>query len=104
VQQGIEKIEADTDTHIRASSLGGKCTLSIHGVIEQAEKARVQVLVFLDNMASVAITNGTFVMIASFLIQVCVTNNRLGCARTLSICPTTYIAWCVERNDTIYNL
>lgn len=103
VKQGFEKIEADTETHIRVSNLGGKCTISIHGVIEQAEKARVQVLVFLDNMASVAITNPTFVMIASFLIQLCVTNNRLVCARTLWICPTTYIAWCVARSDATCN-
>lgn len=52
MQKGFEKIEMDTETHIRTTNVAGKSIISIHGVIEQAEKARVLVLVFLDNMAS----------------------------------------------------
>jgi hypothetical protein len=57
VQKSLDKIEGETSTRISATNMGSKSIISIHGVIERAEKARVQVLVFLDNLASVAITN-----------------------------------------------
>ncbi|KAG2184834.1 hypothetical protein INT43_000747 [Umbelopsis isabellina] len=59
VQKGLENIEGETSTRISATNMGSKSIISIHGVIEQAEKARVQVLVFLDNLASVKLRTDT---------------------------------------------